>query len=75
MIQRVAAEKRKVILELGNRELEKPSRYQKITCDFDKIEQTKTNISLDLLEREGVPNRLIIDVDSTDDIVHGKQEV
>ena len=61
-------------LELGNRELEKPSRYQKITCDFDKIERTITDISLDLLEREGVPNRLIIDVDSTDDIVHGKQE-
>jgi len=61
-------------LELGVREVEEPSRYQKIFCDFNILEKVLTDLSIELLEREGEPERIIIDIDSTDDPLHGRQE-
>lgn len=59
-------------LELTDAEADKDSRYKKIKCHGEKIDEVFVEIFLDSY-REG-PDRIVIDLDATDDPVHGNQE-
>jgi hypothetical protein len=56
-------------LELARRE---PSRYHKIAYDGDAIEKLFVDLFLDA--HESPPDEIIIDLDATDDPLHGHQE-
>lgn len=59
-------------LELsGTGDLSK-QRYKKITADFDKIENYFVDKFLNTYPK--TPKEIIIDVDATDDLIHGDQE-
>jgi hypothetical protein len=51
---------------------QKPDRYKKISLDFAAVDRLLVNIFLDALAEE--PKEMVLDLDSTDDPVHGNQE-
>ena len=59
-------------LELTDAEADKDSRYKKIKCHGEKIDEVFVEVFLDSYREE--PDRIIIDLDATDDPVHGDQE-
>lgn len=46
--------------------------HKKIIADFERIDNCFVDIFLDTYSKE--PDRIIIDVDATDDLIHGNQE-
>jgi Transposase DDE domain group 1 len=56
-------------LELSRPE---PTRYQKIACDQEAIEQLAVELFLEAHKR--APKQIILDLDATDDPLHGHQE-
>lgn len=56
-------------LELSGEEIKG---HKKIIADFEQIDNCFTDIFLQMHSKE--PDRIIIDVDATDDIIHGNQE-
>ncbi len=62
-------------LELSSREAgDRNDRYHRMEVSFDMLSDTILELSLDQMEREGVPDELILDIDATDDPLHGEQE-
>lgn len=51
---------------------QQPDRYKKISLDFAAVDRLLVDIFLDSLGEE--PKELVLDLDSTDDPVHGNQE-
>lgn len=49
-----------------------PDRYKKIALDFAAVDRLLVQLFLDALEQE--PQELVLDLDCTDDPVHGNQE-
>lgn len=47
-------------------------RYKKIEADFEKIEELFLNLFIQM--QDSVPKNLILDLDATDDPLHGEQE-
>jgi hypothetical protein len=60
-------------LELTRAEATSSERYKKIVMDGDAVDRTLVDIFLAAHERP--PHRIILDLDATDDPLHGKQEV
>ena len=52
--------------------VQKPDRYKKIGLEFAAVDQLLVEVFLDSLKEE--PQELVLDLDSTDDPVHGNQE-
>lgn len=50
----------------------KPDRYKKISLDFSAVDRLLVDLFLDSWSEE--PKELVLDLDSTDDPVHGNQE-
>lgn len=59
-------------LELTPKDADANSRYKKIVAQGDRIEEFFVDIFLKLKEK--APEWLVLDVDATDDPLHGKQE-
>jgi hypothetical protein len=59
-------------MELTEEEADEKNRYKKIKCDGEKIDDLLVDLFLDSTEK--VPHRIIVDVDATDDLIHGNQE-
>lgn len=49
-------------------------RYHRISASFDSIADAILELSLDQMAAEGVPEDIILDLDATDDPLHGSQE-
>jgi hypothetical protein len=59
-------------LELSS---EKDDRYRRTPASVERIREALVNTFIRITEmKEGVPKRLILDIDATDDIIHGEQE-
>jgi hypothetical protein len=59
-------------LELTEEEANEKNRYKKIKCNGEEIDELLVELFLD--SSENVPRRIILDVDATDDLIHGNQE-
>jgi len=59
-------------LELTPQDAGPSKRYKKIVCDFKAFDQLFLDIGLSINDK--APERIILDVDATDDIIHGSQE-
>jgi Transposase DDE domain group 1 len=59
-------------LELNKGKLEENERYKKIVLDEKAVEKVLVEIFLDAYEE--APKRIVLDLDATDDLIHGKQE-
>jgi hypothetical protein len=59
-------------MELTEEEANERNRYKKIKCNGGKIDELLVDLFLDSTEK--VPRRIILDVDATDDLIHGNQE-
>ncbi len=59
-------------LELSEKEVSASERYKKIAMDSDAVDRVMVDIFLEA-HRRG-PRQIILDVDATDDPIHGKQE-
>ncbi len=59
-------------LELNKGTLEAKERYKKIVLDEKAVEKVLVEIFLDAYEE--APKRIVLDLDATDDLIHGKQE-
>lgn len=59
-------------LELTAAEADPSSRYKKIVCDEKRVEQYFVQKFLDSYDK--APEEIILDIDATDDIIHGNQE-
>jgi hypothetical protein len=59
-------------LELTPADANVDSRYKKIVADEDKIERFFVELFLQQHPKE--PGRIVIDLDATDDLIHGNQE-
>lgn len=53
---------------------EKSDRYRRTPVVIDAVREFLVNSFICLMELEGVPKRLFLDVDATDDPLHGNQE-
>ena len=51
---------------------EKDERYKKIMCDHEKIRDLLIDLFFESYRKE--PKEIIIDIDATDDLLHGEQE-
>ncbi|PIE52091.1 IS1380 family transposase [Candidatus Fermentibacteria bacterium] len=59
-------------LELSS---QKSDRYKRTPVSVDRIRETLVSTFIRITEmKEGIPKRLILDIDATDDIIHGEQE-
>lgn len=59
-------------LELGNPDKAREDRYKKIIADPDRIDALMVDLFIESHER--APAQIILDIDATDDPVHGRQE-
>jgi hypothetical protein len=59
-------------LELTRKEVSAEERYKKIAVDSDAVDRVMVDIFLEAHRR--APRQIILDVDATDDAIHGKQE-
>lgn len=59
-------------LELSPAEADESSRYKKITLDFEAVDRTLTNLYVQ--RQASRPERIVLDLDATDDRLHGGQE-
>ncbi len=59
-------------LELNKGKLEENERYKKIVLDEKAAEKIFVEVFLDAYEE--APKRIVLDLDATDDLIHGKQE-
>jgi hypothetical protein len=59
-------------LELSAAEVSEAERYKKIGLDFEAVDQRLVNIFLQA--HEPAPRQIVLDLDSTDDPLHGEQE-
>ena len=59
-------------MELTGEKANEKDRYQKIKCNGEEIDELLVDVFLDSFKR--VPRRIILDVDATDDLIHGNQE-
>lgn len=58
-------------LELGGPALDPSNRYRKIVADMEKIDRFLIDVFLSMHEQ--VPERIVLDLDATDDRIHGGQ--
>jgi hypothetical protein len=59
-------------LELTEKEVSSGERYKKIAMDSDAVDRVMVDIFLEAHRR--APRQIILDLDATDDPIHGKQE-
>jgi hypothetical protein len=59
-------------MELTEEEADEKNRYKKIKCNGGKVDDLLVALFLD--SSEEVPHRIVLDVDATDDLIHGNQE-
>jgi len=59
-------------LELTAAGANSKSRYKKIVADFDKLNEVFVDLFLEIEQKE--PEQIILDIDATDDPLHGNQE-
>jgi hypothetical protein len=59
-------------LELGNPDNAAADRYRKITADAAQIDALMVDLFIDSFDQ--APTQIILDIDATDDPVHGEQE-
>lgn len=59
-------------MELTGEKANEKDRYKKIKCNGEEIDELLVDVFLDSFKR--VPRRIILDVDATDDLIHGNQE-
>jgi len=59
-------------LELTQETVSEKERYKKIVLDEKAVEKVLVEIFLDAYEE--APERIVLDLDATDDLIHGKQE-
>jgi hypothetical protein len=59
-------------MELTGEKANEKNRYKKIKCNGEEIDEVLVELFLD--SSENVPRRIILDVDATDDLIHGNQE-
>jgi hypothetical protein len=48
------------------------ARYKKVVCDFGAMDRLLIDMALS--GQDEAPERIILDIDATDDLIHGKQE-
>ena len=59
-------------LELTEEDANSKSRYKKIAADFDQLNEVFVDLFLDIEQKE--PEQFILDIDATDDPLHGNPE-
>lgn len=59
-------------LELTNQEANKKNRYKKIVANTEKIDNLFVDVFMQSYDKE--PDQIILDLDATDDPLHGNQE-
>jgi Transposase DDE domain group 1 len=59
-------------MELTEEKAEEKNRYKKIKCNGQEVDELLVDLFLDSFKR--APRRIILDVDATDDVIHGNQE-
>ena len=59
-------------LELGVEETAASDRYKRVVADFDKIDALLVELFMESYQEP--PERIILDLDATDDTIHGQQE-
>ena len=59
-------------LELGRPEQAAEDRYKRIVADPQQLDELLVELFMD--QQQGVPEELVLDIDATDDPLHGEQE-
>lgn len=59
-------------LELSPRDSSSPDRYKKVALDGEKLERLLVDLFIET--RDDVPGEIVLDLDATDDPLHGTQE-
>ena len=59
-------------LGLGSAEVSEVERYRKIALDLDAVDRLMVQVLLESYDRE--PEEIVLDLDATDDRIHGRQE-